>query len=407
MTKKVFISFWLLLTVGMTTVVFNSCSKDEKVLGVNQPPTCTITNPQNNVQFNADENIAVTIVAEDADGTIAEVQLYIDDVGYSDKNAFPYNFTINAGELTPGTHTLKAVAKDNDGAKGEASVVVKINQPSTESPDYVSFSDGKIPNTWQTTAWAIDNTVGFDDIYSLKAITSGVAVITSKTCDSNINYLEFYVRNGFVNFLVDGVQMKECSSTNKWTKYGFFLNSGLHSIKWESISSSVNIDAIRFSNNSDVFTGSVGDHYQGGIVAYIDETEKHGLIAAPSDQSADSQWSNGSDIYIDATGTAIGTGKSNTTRIVQAQGEGGYAAKLCDDLVLNGYSDWYLPSKDELNILYQNRNLIGGFSSDYYWSSSKYEYDNYHAWNENFNNGDQDYLRYTNTIYRVRAVRAF
>jgi len=279
------------------------------------------------------------------------------------------------------------------------------NQPSVESLDFVSFSDGKIPNTWKTTAWVIDNTVGFDDIYSLKSTTSGVAVITNKTCNSSINFIEFYVRSGFVNFIIDSVQIKECSSTNKWTKYGFFLNAGLHAIKWESISPNVNIDAIRFSKNDENFNGSVGDSYQGGIVAYIDETGKHGLIAASVDQSAGIQWYNGSSIMTGAFGTALGTGKSNTTRIVQAQGEGGYAAKLCDDLVLNGYSDWFLPSKDELNILYQNRNAIGGFSSGYYWSSS--EGSSSYAWHQNFDDGIQNIIYLKSYAYRVRAVRAF
>ena len=149
---------------------------------------------------------------------------------------------------------------------------------------------------------------------------------------------------------------------------------------------------------------TVGMSYQGGIIAYIDATGEHGLIAAPNDQSAGIQWCNGNNIVI-GTSTVIGTGKSNTTKIVQKQGSGNYAAKLCDDLVLNGYSDWYLPSKDELNILYQNRNLIGGFNtSSYYWSSS--ELNGSYAWCQGFSNGSQtNYYKYN--TYRVRAVRAF
>ncbi|MCL2511194.1 MAG: Ig-like domain-containing protein [Bacteroidales bacterium] len=376
--------------------------------GTNQPPTCIITNPQNNATFSTDENIAVTVVAEDADGYIVEVQLYVNNVGHSIKTSFPYNFTINSGELSPGTHTLKAVAKDDKGANGESTVSIIVEQPNTESPDFVSFSDGKIPNTWQTTAWFVDNTVGYDDIFSLRATTSNVAVITSKTCTSNINYVEFYVRSGFLNFFIDGVLVQECSATNNWKKYGFFLSEGLHTFKWESISSSVNIDAIRFKKNDDVFTGSIGDYYQGGIVFYIDATGKHGLIAAPQDQSTGTPWWNGSYIVTGATGTAIGTGRSNTTRIIQVQGEGGYAAKLCDDLVLNGYTDWFLPSKDELNLLYQNKDLIGGFATgsyDYYWSSS--ESSNINAWSQNFTTGNQYSGNNKNYTYRVRAVRAF
>jgi hypothetical protein len=82
----------------------------------------------------------------------------------------------------------------------------------------------------------------------------------------------------------------------------------------------------------------------------------------------------------------------------------GIAARICGDLNLNGYSDWYLPSKDELNKLYLNKAAIGGFSSGLYWSSSESAAD--HAWYQNFSNGNQatDYKFYT---YVVRAVRAF
>ena len=92
---------------------------------------------------------------------------------------------------------------------------------------------------------------------------------------------------------------------------------------------------------------------------------------------------------------------------MQAQGLGVYAAKLCDDLVLNGYDDWFLPSKDELNMLYQNRNLIGGFTTGYYYSSS--ESTNYTAWTQGFTDGYQygnDYGSKGATC-RVRAIRTF
>ena len=107
------------------------------------------------------------------------------------------------------------------------------------------------------------------------------------------------------------------------------------------------------SNNPTPTTLTIGQSYQGGLVAYIDGTGMHGLIVSPFDQSTGIRWHNGSNIAIGmgSAGYIIGSGNANTNAIVTSQGSGNYAAKLCYDLVLNGYDDWYLPSKDDLNQL--------------------------------------------------------
>ena len=156
---------------------------------------------------------------------------------------------------------------------------------------------------------------------------------------------------------------------------------------------------------------TIGATYGGGVIAYIFQPgdpvyvagETHGLIAAPSDQSTGIQWWNGSYITSGATGIELGTGMANTNAIVAAQGSGSYAAKLCADLVLNGYSDWYLPNRHELEKLYINRSYIGGFTTGSYWSSS--EYGNY-AWHVFFDGGSTSF-HYKYVILPVRAVRTF
>jgi hypothetical protein len=89
----------------------------------------------------------------------------------------------------------------------------------------------------------------------------------------------------------------------------------------------------------------------------------------------------------------------------------GIAAKLCDDLVDGGYADWYLPSSDELYKLYLNKDIIGGFVQNYYWSSSKYVYapepDKYAKY-VNFNNGGGEIgYHFKTSTFAVRAIRAF
>jgi hypothetical protein len=149
---------------------------------------------------------------------------------------------------------------------------------------------------------------------------------------------------------------------------------------------------------------AIGRPYLGGIIAYIDATGLHGLIAAVSDQNTGSKWYNGTYITTGATATALDAGKTNTNTIVASQGTGSYAAKLCDDLVLGGYSDWYLPSKDQLTKLYLNKVAIGGFVSASYWSSS--ETTSNAAWGLTFNDGTAA-TYYKSSALNVRAVRTF
>jgi hypothetical protein len=149
----------------------------------------------------------------------------------------------------------------------------------------------------------------------------------------------------------------------------------------------------------------IGDYYEGGIVFYLDGNGG-GLVCAERDQSTNAEWG----CYgttIGGNGTNIGTGAANTAAIVAGCSESGIAARICNDLVLNGYSDWFLPSKDELELMYKNlkRNGIGGFAVSLYWSSS--EYSSYYAWRQDFYSGSQYGGNKEDNGYRVRAVRAF
>ncbi len=156
----------------------------------------------------------------------------------------------------------------------------------------------------------------------------------------------------------------------------------------------------------------IGENYGGGIVFYVYDAGKHGLIAATADQSTGIQWYNGTYRSTGTTSDGLGTGAINTVIIIAAQisdnQSGNFAAKICSDysITVSGitYGDWYLPSKYELNLLYLQKTVVGGFASFAYWSSTENNF--YTAYLQNFFNGIQtDYNKSYSTY--VRAIRKF
>ena len=174
------------------------------------------------------------------------------------------------------------------------------------------------------------------------------------------------------------------------------------------------------SFTSDVQGLNIGDLANGGIVFWINPNDtQHGLVCAPEDLPI-SQWGCYGSYF--ETETTIGSGLSNTMTIIgECLIPESIASRICYNLILNDYEDWYLPSKDELNLLYENLHLngFGNFENGdgnccngWYWSSSDGELNGEAAWVQSFRD-DQNGMQATYDVgikyfeNHVRAIRSF
>jgi chondroitin AC lyase len=164
----------------------------------------------------------------------------------------------------------------------------------------------------------------------------------------------------------------------------------------------------------------IGEKYGSGIIIWLDEKREHGLIAAQRDSHAEVPWKNGmakdmehfgdhGDRVTNAIGDGIGAGEMNTLLIVSQQTEdkfyGEFAAKVAVDCEFGGFGDWYLPSRKELDIMYELKDEIGGFVSNNYWSSTEYNVG--FVWGLGFKHYKSEYTFNKGGQNAVRCVRKF
>ena len=154
---------------------------------------------------------------------------------------------------------------------------------------------------------------------------------------------------------------------------------------------------------------AIGDRAHGGIVIYVDPTGQHGVVCAPVDQKFKGKdyavWGCLGKSIIGARRTAMYTGAQNTKDITKTCTKGETAADICSKLRLNGFSDWYLPAKGELNAIYKAKKKAKlKIKRSGYWSSTGTGDGN--AWVQTMGAGFQ-FVSAKYGSHRVRAVRKF
>jgi hypothetical protein len=157
----------------------------------------------------------------------------------------------------------------------------------------------------------------------------------------------------------------------------------------------------------------IGDTGPAGGLIFYDKGNNSGgwryLEAAPVEAEFLAVWSvRGT--QVENTQELIGSGRRNTQLIVETfritQGEWDTAAQKANDLVFKGFSDWFLPSRAELDQMYGNlkRKNLGDFKSDWYWSSTERSSWNTYSYDQSFKDGKMDYHSKTDRCY-VRPIR--
>jgi hypothetical protein len=183
----------------------------------------------------------------------------------------------------------------------------------------------------------------------------------------------------------------------------------------------ITVTVIRSDNSGSITSAPVtnrghigGTGPGGGIIFYHDPNgftmsdtgeTAHFLEAAPANVPSGLLWASSgfTERNIPGTEAAIGTGRRNTALILAIDGNAP-AALACSNFSNNGKDDWFLPSADELNALFQSRAAVGNLGTDWFWSSSQLIF--FSAWGQFFSNGNRDVDRKYSNI-NVRAVRAF
>ena len=211
--------------------------------------------------------------------------------------------------------------------------------------------------------------------------------------------------------------------TYQWLRDGSTAigDSNSYTLQPADRDSNITVTVIRSDNSGSITSASVTNRGHvgstgpgGGIIFYHDPNgfimtdtgeTAHWLEAAPENMPTRLAWASRgfTNTNIPGTGTAIGTGRQNTTLILAVDANAP-AALACKNNRNNGRNDWFLPSRDELTALYDSRDIVGYLGEEWFWSSS--QYDGYGAWSQNFGSGSQIGAAKVN-LNDVRAVRAF
>lgn len=266
----------------------------------------------------------------------------------------------------------------------------------------------------------------------IASTTIGIQITILKTSPTGVSQ---YSENHFVNTdafglfnLVIGAGAVQSGSmaTIDWSNDNYFLKVGMDAAGGTNFLTMGTTQLLsvpyalyaKSAGSVGGFTHYIGEEFGGGVIFHLWKDAQgieHGLIVDKTDLSTAQVWSNIDQTLIGPSAQSSWDGLSNSNAIVSQAGHTSSAAALCLNSTNGGQSDWYLPSLDELSILWHSRfnvnkslSAIGGATvlpySAIYWSSSEFGSIFACYFNFNIGNANSDMKNYA---FYVRAVRAF
>lgn len=203
-------------------------------------PTCEITSPASGAFLNLNSSVDITVSAADADGSISNVKIYVDDVLKYTDNSSPYGWTWNTTGYSAGSHTIKAIATDNASNTTEASISVTLLSVPDEGFETGNFSAFLWNNT-SPIPWTVQSSQKFSGTYAAKAGAIGNSGSTTLSLTLNVTSagtLSFYYKVSseggldYLRFYLDGSQQTYWSGEAGWSTQSYSIGTGIHTFAW-------------------------------------------------------------------------------------------------------------------------------------------------------------------------------
>jgi len=203
-------------------------------------PTCQITAPTDGSVHDLNSSIQINVSATDSDGTISNVKFYVDDVLKNTDSSTPYSWTWDTPGYSGGSHTIKAVATDNDLNTRESTVTITLLAPPDEGFESGNFGAFSWNNS-SAVAWTVQSSEKYSGSYAAKsgAIThsqqTDLSITLNVTGAGSISFFQKVSSESgydYLRFFIDGVQQGQWSGAGSWTLQSYAVSAGSRTFLW-------------------------------------------------------------------------------------------------------------------------------------------------------------------------------